>query len=323
MLLWIALIKYCLQAHQNTAETTPPVGMTDHHLGIIATPTTPTMIIGTDTASIILDPTHITLDTGVTAAMTHTGVAPDRFLDPHVVALHATGAPAPIATATTPHIADPHTSGFFPKMTVDPECINPTNTIINQHKDHLPVWKLCLGKTRAEGTNRSQLTTLPQNTIVQKCRIVTQRMIQNKWASPILHTWKGLPNKDTFIITHITDCPAVTTHAGKCYQELIDLGAAVSLLQYSTYKRIEDCYKTPIQPTTAKLNTADGSPMMTLGSTTLHLQIAEFKFTHNFIICDQLPDTELLLALIYRGNSHYLMLGTRTKTVLYNGMVNS
>ena len=53
----------------------------------------------------------------------------------------------------------------------------------------------------------------------------------------------------------------------------------------------------PIQPTTAKLNTADGLPMMALGSTTLHLQIAEFKFTHNFIICDQLPDTELIFSI--------------------------
>ena len=68
----------------------------------------------------------------------------------------------------------------------------------------------------------------------------------------------------------------------------------MSLLQHSTYKRIEDCYKAPIHPTAAKLNTADGSPMMTLGSTALHLQIADFKFTHNFIICDQLPDTELI-----------------------------
>ena len=66
---------------------------------------------------------------------------------------------------------------------------------------------------------------------------------------------------------------------------------------YSTYKKIKDCYKTPIQPTTAKLNTADGSLMMTLGSTALHLQIAEFKFTHNFIICDQLPETELIFGI--------------------------
>ena len=79
-------------------------------------------------------------------------------------------------------------------------------------------------------------------------------------------------------------------HTGKRYKALIDSDAAISLLRYSTYKKIEDCYKTPIQPTTTKLNTADGSPMSALGVTTLHLRIAKFKFTHNFIICDQLPE---------------------------------
>ena len=71
----------------------------------------------------------------------------------------------------------------------------------------------------------------------------------------------------------------------------------------------------------AKLNTADGSPMTTLGSTALHLQIADFKFMHNFIICDQLPNMELISALIYRS-SHYLTLGIRTNTAIYNEMVN-
>ena len=47
----------------------------------------------------------------------------------------------------------------------------------------------------------------------------------------------------------------------------------------------------------AKLNTADGSPMTTLGSTALHLQIADFKFTHKFIICNQLPNTELFFGI--------------------------
>ena len=37
--------------------------------------------------------------------------------------------------------------------------------------------------------------------------------------------------------------------------------------------------------------------MTTLGSTALHLCIADFKFTHNFIICNQLPDTELILGI--------------------------
>ena len=53
----------------------------------------------------------------------------------------------------------------------------------------------------------------------------------------------------------------------------------------------------PIQPTTAKLNTADGSPMSAIGTMALHLRITEFKFTHNFIICDQLPETELIFGI--------------------------
>ena len=53
----------------------------------------------------------------------------------------------------------------------------------------------------------------------------------------------------------------------------------------------------PIQPTTTKLNTADGSSMSAIGTMTLHLRIAEFKFTHNFIICDQLPETELIFGI--------------------------
>ena len=37
--------------------------------------------------------------------------------------------------------------------------------------------------------------------------------------------------------------------------------------------------------------------MTALGSTALHLWIAEFKFTHSFIICDQLPETELIFGI--------------------------
>ena len=47
----------------------------------------------------------------------------------------------------------------------------------------------------------------------------------------------------------------------------------------------------------AKLNTTDGSPMTTLVSTALHLCIADFKFMHNFIICNQLPDMELIFSI--------------------------
>ena len=31
--------------------------------------------------------------------------------------------------------------------------------------------------------------------------------------------------------------------------------------------------------------------------TALHLRIADFKFTHNFIIYDRLPDTEIIFAI--------------------------
>ena len=42
---------------------------------------------------------------------------------------------------------------------------------------------------------------------------------------------------------------------------------------------------------------ADGLPMTALGMTALHLRIADFKFTHNFIICNRLPDTEIIFGI--------------------------
>ena len=119
------------------------------------------------------------------------------------------------------------------------------------------------------------------------------------------------------------DCPTITVHAGKCYKALIDLGAAISLLRYSTYKKIKDCYKTPIQLTTAKLNTADGSPMSALGMAALHLRIAEFKFTHNFIICDWLSDKELIFGIDIQKSSLFSMLGTKKRTVTFKKKENS
>ena len=61
--------------------------------------------------------------------------------------------------------------------------------------------------------------------------------------------------------------------------------------------------------------------MTTLGSTALHLHIADFKFMHNFIICNQLPDMELILASTYRRSSHYLTLGIKINNAIYNEMV--
>ena len=69
------------------------------------------------------------------------------------------------------------------------------------------------------------------------------------------------------------------------------------ITQVFNLQKIEDCYKMPIQPTTAKLKTADGSPMSAIGTMALHLRIADFKFNHNFIICDQLPEMVLIFGI--------------------------
>ena len=45
------------------------------------------------------------------------------------------------------------------------------------------------------------------------------------------------------------------------------------------------------------MNTTDGSLMTALRITALHLRIVELKFTHNFIICDRLPDAELIFGI--------------------------
>ena len=115
MLPWTALIKYHLQAHQHTVEVIPPVGMIDPHLDIIATTSIPTMIIKIGTGSVVPDLAHTILDTGVTAAMTPTGVTPNHFIDLHVVAPHATEAQVHTATIVTHHIADLHPIEIFPQ----------------------------------------------------------------------------------------------------------------------------------------------------------------------------------------------------------------
>ena len=95
----------------------------------------------------------------------------------------------------------------------------------------------------------------------------------------------------------ITDCPTIMAHVDKHYKALIDSGAAISLIRYSTYQTIGSSFKTPIQATTTKLNTADGSPMTALGIAALQLRIADFKFAQNFIIYNRLPDTEILFGI--------------------------
>ena len=40
--------------------------------------------------------------------------------------------------------------------------------------------------------------------------------------------------------------------------------------------------------------------MTALGMTALHLQIADYKFTHNFVICDRLPDMGIIFGIDIR-----------------------
>ena len=63
----------------------------------------------------------------------------------------------------------------------------------------------------------------------------------------------------------------------------------------------------------SQLNTADGSPMTALGMTVLHLRIAEFKFTHNFVICNRLPDTEIIFNIDTQKKFLFHILRTRKK----------
>ena len=128
---------------------------------------------------------------------------------------------------------------------------------------------------------------------------------------------------ETITVACIMDCPTITVHAGKCYKALFDSGATISLLRYSAYKNTEDSYKTPIQPTTAKLKTADGSTMTALDMVALHLSIVEFKFTHNFIICNRLPDMELIFGIGIQKKFSISYAWDKEKTVIFKRKENS
>ena len=60
---------------------------------------------------------------------------------------------------------------------------------------------------------------------------------------------------------------------------------------------MDNSFKSPMQPTTTKLNTANGSPMTALGMTAPHLRIGDFKLIHNFVICDKLLHTEVIFGI--------------------------
>ena len=61
----------------------------------------------------------------------------------------------------------------------------------------------------------------------------------------------------------------------------------------------------------------DRSPVMALGMTALHLRIADFKFTHNFIIYDRIPDTEIILGIDIQKKFSYHMPGIMKRIATY------
>ena len=93
----------------------------------------------------------------------------------------------------------------------------------------------------------------------------------------------------------IMDCPTITVHAGKHYRALIDSRAAISLLCYSSYQHIDDSFKTPIQHTTAKLNTTNGSLSFRYDSFTF--MDSRFQIYPQLCDCDRLPDTEIIFVI--------------------------
>ena len=134
------------------------------------------------------------------------------------------------------------------------------------------------------------------------------------------HEQGGLPSSDQVTVTLITDCPTIIVHAGRCYKALIDSGADISLIRYSTYQTIDSILKTPIQATTTKFNTADGSPMTALGMKALLLRITDFKFAYNFIKSNRLPDMEMLFGIDIQKRFPCHMSGIRKRIVTYRRM---
>ena len=56
--------------------------------------------------------------------------------------------------------------------------------------------------------------------------------------------------------------------------------------------------------------------MTALGVTALHLRIAEFKFIHNFVIWDRIPDMEIIFGIDIQKSFQFHMLRTKRKKVI-------
>ena len=77
----------------------------------------------------------------------------------------------------------------------------------------------------------------------------------------------------------------------------MDSGTTILLMCTSVYNMIEDHFKTSILPAALNFQTADGSPISSMGKATLHLQIADFKFSHTSVTFGKLRDTDFLFGI--------------------------
>ena len=63
--------------------------------------------------------------------------------------------------------------------------------------------------------------------------------------------------------------------------------------------------------------------MTALGMRALHVRIAEFKFTHNFIMCDRLPDMELIFGIDIQNKFFISYAWDKEKTAMSKRKENS
>ena len=61
--------------------------------------------------------------------------------------------------------------------------------------------------------------------------------------------------------------------------------------------------------------------MTALGITALHLRIAGFKFTHNFVICNRLPGTEIIFGTGIQKKFSLSYTWDKEKNAIYKEMV--
>ena len=61
--------------------------------------------------------------------------------------------------------------------------------------------------------------------------------------------------------------------------------------------------------------------MTALGMAALHLQVVEFSFTPNFVICNRLPDTEINFGIDIQKKFSLSYAWDKEKIAIYKGMV--